>query len=135
MDPHATPVATPDLVQRLRIRRPADVAKAPMIHVASFPLAWPLWLREAGVGAVKANQAVWVDSFEAALQLAERGAGVALGLAPLFASREQAGTLCRPIPASHPTGGYWLVHRAQERGNPALRSFSRWLLGALGRKT
>lgn len=133
MDLHATPVAAPALVQRLRIRRPADVAKAPMIHVVSFPLAWPTWLRETGVGAAKANQAVWVDSFEAALQLAERGAGVALGLEPLFVAREQAGHLCRPIAASHQTGGFWLVHRAQERANPALRAFSRWVLGELGK--
>jgi DNA-binding transcriptional LysR family regulator len=135
MDLHATPVATPALVERLKIRQAADVANAPMIHVVGFPLAWPLWLRQAGVSSVKAGQAVWVDSFEDALQLAERGAGMALGLAPLFASLEQAGRLCRPIASSHQTGGYWLVHRPQERSNPALRAFSRWLLDELGRKT
>lgn len=74
-----------------------------------------------------------VDSFEAALQLAERGAGVALGLAPLFAEREQAGVLCRLFTMSHPTGAYWLVHRTQEGGNPALRAFKRWLRSELVR--
>ena len=59
--------------------------------------------------------------------------GVALGLAPLFADRERAGLLCRPFAMSHPTGGYWLVHRAQEAGNPALRAFKRWMRGELSR--
>lgn len=135
MDLHATPVATPALVERLNIRQPADVANAPMIHVVGFPLAWPLWLRQSGVGSLRAGRVVWVDSFEDALQLAERSAGVALGLAPLFAAHEQAGRLCRPIASSRQTGGYWLVHRSQARSNPALRAFSRWLLGEVGRKT
>lgn len=34
---------------------------------------------------------------------------------------------------SHPTGGYWLVHRPQETGNPALRVFKRWLRSELSK--
>jgi LysR family glycine cleavage system transcriptional activator len=56
---------------------------------------------------------------------------VALGLSPLFADREQAGRLCRPIACTNPTGGYWLLHRPQDRGNVALRTFKRWLLAEL----
>ncbi|MGD9879951.1 MAG: LysR substrate-binding domain-containing protein [Reyranella sp.] len=94
-------------------------------------------MRQAGAASLKAARVVRVDSFEDqdALQLGESGAGVALGLAPLFAAQEQAGRLCRPIASSHPTGGYWLVHRSQERSSPALRAFSRWLLGEVGGKT
>ena len=80
---------------RLKLRRPVDMARVPMIHVVSFPHAWPQWLSRAGVRSGKARQAVWCDGFEAALQLAECRAGVALGLAPLFADREAAGMLCR----------------------------------------
>lgn len=104
-----------------------------MIHVVAFPLAWPIWLRQAGAGTAKPRQAVWVDSFEAALQLAERDGGVALGLEPLFAEREKAGTLCRPVAHSHPTGGYWLVHRPEEQGNRALRGFKLWMLAELAK--
>ena len=53
MDLCATPVATPAMVKRLEFRRPVDVARAPMIHVVAFPLAWPIWLRQAGAGAAK----------------------------------------------------------------------------------
>lgn len=131
LDLHAVPVAAPSFAQRLKLRRPTDMARVPMIHVVSFPLAWPLWLERAGAGTAKAKQAVWVDSFEAALQLAERGAGVALGLAPLFADREAAGALCRPVATTMPTGAYWLLHRPEEAGNAALRTFKRWLLAEL----
>lgn len=131
MDLHATPIAAPALVRRLRLERPADIARAPMIHVTSFPLAWPEWLRQAGAAPAKPKQAIWVDSFEAAVQLTEQGAGVALGLLPLFAEREAAGRLCRPISQCWATGAYWLVHRPEEQSNKALRAFKRWLAAEL----
>lgn len=133
MDLYTTPVCTPAVFRKLRLQKPADVTRAPMIHVSTFPLAWPLWLRQAGAGAVKPSQTVWVDSFEASLQLAEQGAGIALGLGPLFAAREAAGNLRRPFPQSYPTGAYWLVHRTEEQANVALRVFRRWMLGELGK--
>jgi DNA-binding transcriptional LysR family regulator len=123
----ATPVVAPGLMRQLKLRRPADIARAATIHVSAFPLAWPMWLAQAGAGEARPQQTVWVDSFEAALQLAEQGAGVALGLNPLFAAREAAGTLSRPFDLSYPTGAYWLVHRPEEEGHPALRQFIRWL--------
>src|SRR5262245_19785771 len=131
MDLHATPVVTPALAKRLKLEQPTDVVRAPMIHVSAFPLAWPEWLRQAGAGEGQARQTVWVDSFEAALQLAERGAGIALGLSPLFAERESQGRLCRPISQRYATGAYWLVHRPEEQANKALRIFKRWLTAEL----
>jgi DNA-binding transcriptional LysR family regulator len=74
MDLFATPVAAPDLVERLNLRSAADLARAPMIHVSWFPRAWSEWLRQAGQADVQAKHTVWVDSFEAAVQLAGRGA-------------------------------------------------------------
>jgi LysR family glycine cleavage system transcriptional activator len=83
---------------------------------------------EQGRGGRRALQrTVWVDSFEAALQLAEQGAGVALGLSPLFDRREAAGAARPAIQSHYPTGAYWLVHRPEEEAHPALRLFTRWL--------
>jgi LysR family glycine cleavage system transcriptional activator len=127
----ATPVMAPELLRKLKLRRPADLARVATIHVSAFPLAWPMWLSQAGVGETRPRQTVWVDSFDVALQLAEQGAGVALGLSPLFAQREASGTLCRPFDATFPTGAYWLVHRPEEEGHPALRLFTRWLRNRL----
>jgi DNA-binding transcriptional LysR family regulator len=127
MEIRATPVATADLVRQLDLRRPADLARATLIHVTTFPLAWPIWLEKARVSGLTPRHAIWVDGFNAALQLAEQGAGVALGLEPLIADRERRGVLCRPLPVSQPTGGYWLVHRKGDAGHAGLRAFKRWL--------
>jgi DNA-binding transcriptional LysR family regulator len=131
MDIGTVPVATKALARRLRLRQPADLAAATLIHVSTFPLAWPVWLGGAGIGGMKARQAMWVDSFGAALEAAEQGVGVALGLDPLFRERERAGAVCRPIAVTYATGSLWLVHPPADRGNPILRSFKRWLLAEL----
>ena len=128
MEIRATPVATAALVRQLKLRQPADLARAALIHVTTFPLAWPTWLEKAGVAGLKPQHAIWVDGFGAALQVAEQGGGVALGLEPLFTDRERRGALCRPLPISQPTGGYWLVHRKNDASHRGLRAFKRWLL-------
>jgi DNA-binding transcriptional LysR family regulator len=131
MEIGTTPLATRALARRLRLRQPADLAAATLIHVSTFPLAWPVWLGGAGIGGMKARHALWLDTFDAALTAAEQGIGVALGLAPLVAARERAGAVCRPIDFTYATGSLWLVHPPSDRGNPVLRSFKRWLLAEL----
>jgi DNA-binding transcriptional LysR family regulator len=128
-----TPVASAEMVKRLKLKKPADLARAPLIHVTTFPLAWPLWLKQAGVGDIKSKQAISMDTFGAALHAAEQGVGVALGLEPLFTERVRAGALCQPFAFSHPTGGYWLVHRPIDAKNLALRAFTRWVLAELAK--
>jgi DNA-binding transcriptional LysR family regulator len=129
-----TPIARPRLIQRLRLRQPADLASAPLIHVSTFPLAWPVWLGGAGLGGLKAPQTIWVDTFGAAVEAAEHGIGVALGLVPLFAAQERAGSIARPFDFTYGTGSLWLVHPPAERGNPILRAFKQWLLAEIGAK-
>ena len=90
-----------------------------------------MWLKHAGAPELKPSRTIAVDSFVAALQMAEQGAGVALGLEPFIAAREELGMICRPLPFSHPTGSYWLVHPPGAQRNRALSVFKRWLLAEL----
>jgi DNA-binding transcriptional LysR family regulator len=126
-----TPVATPALVRRLKLRDPRDLARTALIHVTTFPAAWPLWLQHAGVPELKPARTISVDSFVAAMQAAEQGVGVALGLEPLIVERERLGAICRPLSFAHPTGSYWLVHPPGTRRNRALQAFKRWILAEL----
>jgi len=126
-----TPVCAPALKQRLRLLKPADLQRAPLIYVTTYPLAWPLWLERAGLRELQPAQSLWVDSFGAGVEAAGQGAGVALGLEPLFVGDEQAGRLVRPFSIRQPTGAYWLIHRPDDARNPALRAFKRWLTRSL----
>jgi DNA-binding transcriptional LysR family regulator len=127
----ATPIATPSLVRRMKLREPRDLGRAVLIHVTSFPAAWPQWLERAGVPELKPVRTIAVDSFVAAIQAAEEGAGVALGMELFIAERERQGAICRPFRIEHPLGSYWLVHPPGARRNRALQAFKRWLLAEL----
>lgn len=126
-----TPVAAPAFARRLKLREPRDLRRAALIHVTTFPAAWPLWLKHAGVPELKPVRTISVDSFVAAIQAAEQGIGVALGLEPFIIERERLGAICRPLPFAHPTGSYWLVHPPGAQRNRALQVFKRWLLNEL----
>ena len=73
-------------------------------------------------------------SFVAALQAAERGAGVALALEPFIAESERRGTIRRLLPVGHVTGSYWLVHPSGAQRNRALQTFKKWLLAELAKR-
>ncbi len=126
-----TPVTTPSLARRLKLREPRDLRRAALIHVTTFPAAWPLWLEHAGVPKLKSARTISVDSFVGAIQAAEQGVGVALGLEPFISERERLGAICRPLSFVHPAGSYWLVHPPGGQRNAALQMFRRWLLAEL----
>lgn len=130
MEIGTTPVIANGSAAELGIKQLADLASARLIHVSSYPLAWPLWLNGAGIGGTVGRQAVWVDTFGAAWEAAELGIGVALGLMPLV---ERARGLSRPFTFVLPTGALWLVHTGAERSQPLLRAFKRWLITELRR--
>jgi len=132
-DIKTTPVASPALIKRLRLRAPSDLARTMLIEVTTFPAAWRLWLKHAGVGELKAKGIISVDSFVASMQAAEQGAGVALGLEPFAIERERNGAIKRPFALAYPTGSYWLVYPRGQRRNRALDAFRRWLLKELGK--
>jgi DNA-binding transcriptional LysR family regulator len=123
----ATPIATPALARRLKLREPKDLGRAVLIHVTHFPAAWPQWLDRAGVANLKPARSITVDNFVAAIQAAEQGAGVALGMEPFLAERERQGAICRPFATTTSSGSYWLVHTPAARRNRALGVFKGWL--------
>ncbi|WP_245452590.1 LysR substrate-binding domain-containing protein [Bradyrhizobium sp. C9] len=133
MDVRTVPVGAPALARRLKLRTTADLGRAALIHVTTFPAAWPLWFRHAGEPAPPATRAISVDSFVAALQAAERGAGVALALEPFIGESERRGTIRRLLPVGHVAGSYWLVHPPGAQRNRALQTFKKWLLAELAK--
>jgi DNA-binding transcriptional LysR family regulator len=127
----ATPIATPALVRRLKLRGPRDLGRAVLIHVTPFPGAWPQWLARAGVPQLKPAHTIAVDNYVAAIQAAEQGAGIALGMDLFIAEREREGAICRPFAVTSSAGSYFLVHPPGARRNRALGVFKHWLVAEI----
>jgi DNA-binding transcriptional LysR family regulator len=127
----STPIATPALVRRLKLCVPADLGRATLVEVARFPTAWSQWFELAGVHNLKPQRTITVDGFVEAIQAAEQGAGVALGMILFIGERERQRVICRPFDIESPAGSYWLLQAPGAHRNRALQIFKRWLIDEL----
>lgn len=84
------PVAAPGLPP---LRRPEDLAHAPLIHQPDRP--WRLWLEQVGLADLPATAAISADDAAMALALARRGAGVCLAYGRLAHNDLREGRLVR----------------------------------------
>jgi LysR family glycine cleavage system transcriptional activator len=123
------PVATREQLTRLKVRAPADLGLARLIHDVTQPLAWSAWLHAQGVSARDESHDLWFDYAPALLQAAEQGLGVALAIEPLIYLWPGFGD--RLVPAfpglSGPKARYWLVRRPEADSDPKIRAFSGWV--------
>lgn len=127
-DGSATPIYGPALIGG-KIRNVEDLRAHTLIHLSVFPEGWPRWLAKAGNPNLKPKRELWVDSATSAIEAAERGLGVTLGLFPTIGSDVTNGKLLAPfpitIPVEHP---YWIVCRRTDRHKPDIAAFIHWLV-------
>lgn len=126
------PVVAPKLLQRGALARPHALAGQTLIHLTAFPDAWSQWLSAAGIGDLVPKRELWVDSIAQAMEAAERGVGIALGVAPLVLPKLQDRRLAMPFAPLVPVeNGYWFVCRRAEAGRPQIAALRDWLVGLM----
>lgn len=135
-DEHVLPLASPALVQRLTLRAPRDLARAPLLHdlsCAAFADApdWAGWFERVGLDPAGAARGVRFDRSAAdhALDAAANGAGVVLGRRFLARSDMLVGRLVAPCgPAIRLQAGYVLTCRRGEETKPDIAAFINWMV-------
>ncbi|AWK88801.1 LysR family transcriptional regulator [Azospirillum thermophilum] len=122
------PACSPELRDRFAFREPADIRKAPLLHLTSRPDAWERWLETYGVAA-NAVHGMLFDQFATVAQAAISGLGVAL--LPLFLFEEELAS-GRLVPAldlpTASSASYYLVWPTDRATHPPLIAFRDWLL-------
>lgn len=126
-DETVVPVCAPDVLATQNIVKPDDLLKAPLLHLATRPDAWPVWLSKQGVSGSGAGGMVF-DQIATMAQAAVHGIGFALLPEFLIENELATGKL---VPAlSLPmksVGSYWLVWPSTREGYPPLERFRHWL--------
>ncbi len=128
MPVHLVPVLAPALLDR---REPtlALIAEAPLLQHRLRPHAWREWLDEAGIDRPGAAQGHMFDSYEAMIEAAKGGLGVALVRTVLVERELTDGSLVAlPGPDIRSKESYVLVYPEEKRANPGLQAFRSWLL-------
>jgi len=128
MSDHLVVVCTPSLAARLR--RPADLARATLLHDQDPRAAWSDWLEAADLGRPAwGERGPRLADGALLLQAAAVGQGVALAYGKLAASYLEDRRLVQPFGPTVALGPtYWLI--SPVRGTPATRAsrtFAAWI--------
>ena len=131
------PVCAPALAKGSNaLRKPADIKRFTLLHIAPFPDDWQVWLTAAGVKGVDATRGVTFDNSIVAYQAAIDGLGVALGRDPLVAPDIKAGRLVAPFDFKMPSDlAYYVVYPAEAIRRRKIKAFRDWLMTLAELKT
>lgn len=126
---HYAPLCTPELRERLQLREPQDLLRAPLLSPTDD--WWINWFADVGIAAPKlGGRATMALSMQAMnIQAALRGHGVAMAAPELFAYDIAAGRLVFAI--GHAVRGdrsYWIVYPQERQRERKIRLFRDWIL-------
>ncbi|SMD01773.1 LysR family transcriptional regulator [Rhizobium sp. RU36D] len=122
------PACSSAFKQAHHIEEPADVLKAPLLHLTTRPDAWEKWLRQNGVEFDSVHGMLF-DQFATAAQAAIAGLGVAL--LPVFLIQEelQRGELVAAIDREIESAErYYLAYPRERASYPPLAAFREWIV-------
>ena len=129
------PVCSPGLIDNDGEKlEPGDLLSYPLLTITSEAWQWQDWFTSAGLGEVKTDHSISVDSTVIALEMAMDGEGITLVNGP-FADRDlKAGRLMQPVAHCAEGFGEWgLVCRKDTLYHPPTRAFMEWLLTDMDR--
>ncbi|WP_349606800.1 MULTISPECIES: LysR substrate-binding domain-containing protein [Cupriavidus] len=110
-----------------------DIARAPLLHLATRSFGWKQWMEAAGIDDVNAMRGARYDHHSMVIAAARAGLGI--GLVPRFLVEEYLASRQLVIPvarALRATSAYYLVSPDTRPMSDAMQRLRDWLLEAAG---
>jgi len=129
MEESVVPVCSPLFRSTRDIHRPKDLARAPLLQLATRPSAWAAWFEQSRLPKTNALQGSIFEDFEMLSTAAIAGLGVAL--LPAFFIQDELSE-GRLVPLARPQRtreSYYLVVSEAKAGSPDVTAFARWVEG------
>jgi len=123
------PVCSPELIKGAGENLgPEDLLNYPLLTITSEAWQWQDWFDSTGLGKIKTNHSISVDSTVIALEMAMDGEGIALVNGPFADKDLKAGRLIQPVAHCAEGLGEWgLVCRKETLNDAPVRAFIEWL--------
>jgi LysR family glycine cleavage system transcriptional activator len=125
------PVASPALLARRAVRKPAELAGHVLLRVEAEPRDrdWQRWLAAAGVPALEPRGWLTFASSSHALEAAIAGLGIAIGHTPFVIDALASGRLVAPLALEvGGEGDFFLVAARAKAESRKIARFRTWLL-------
>ncbi|PLP55572.1 LysR family transcriptional regulator [Mesorhizobium loti] len=127
------PVVSPRVLEAAPLRGPEDLARLPLLHLATRPKAWADWFHQAGVQTQAAFQGHRFDQFTMMIEAAHAGLGVALLPRYLIEQELNAAQLQVAIDLPLPTeNGYHFVMPNGKLDHPVANQLYHWIVAQVG---
>lgn len=135
-DSYALPMCSPKLLQGEHpLRTPDDLRHHTLLHYAAEDSTdvgrpdWSAWLKAAGVRGINPRRGPTFNHIMLAMQAAEDGLGVVMGIPIMATSQIAAGELVVPFALSLPiSASYFLVHGTAVEQEASVMAFRDWVL-------
>lgn len=127
-DETIVPVCSPAYREHMQLKAAKDVARANLIQLTTRPALWEFWFAEVGVDVESPFHGNVFDQFNATIEAAVAGLGVAL-VPSIFVERELAeGELCIVTEEKiRSRGAYYVVTPTEKAHDPLITRFIRWI--------
>ncbi|QDP01061.1 LysR substrate-binding domain-containing protein [Thalassotalea sp. PS06] len=128
LDVRIIAVCSPDFQKQHGLKDVRQIADVPLIDLADMDNVWGNWSKAVGNGKLKVLPKLTFNDYDASLQAAEQGLGVALAMQPIENYLLKSKILVDPFQknAEFPMSLY-AVFRESERQNQAIQAFIHWV--------
>jgi LysR family transcriptional regulator, glycine cleavage system transcriptional activator len=126
-----TPVCAPQVLERIPLRKPSDLAAHNLLHTTPDRHDWEVWLRTYKVEGVDAKQGELFPSGDMAFRAAALGQGVVMGDMAVLRDEIESGQLIPPLrdhEIREPSEAYHLFGAASCWNDPDVHTFRKWVL-------
>lgn len=121
-------VCSPGYKAETRLQSAHDLHRAQLIQLTTRPALWEYWFEQMEVNMASSFKGHVFDQFNAAVEAAVAGVGVAL-VPAIFVERElEDGALCIAVPGKiRSRGSYYVVTPVEKSHDPVVNMFIRWI--------
>lgn len=96
-DLQVSPMCSPGFAHKHKLISVSQIPYVPLIKLSTIEDAWPRWAIKVGLTGLKLHSSLSLGSYDAVIQAAQQGLGLALGTWPLENSALSNGQLVKPF--------------------------------------
>lgn len=96
-DLQVSPMCSPAFAQKHQLTHVSQIPHVPLIKLSNIEGAWSTWAENVGLTGLKLHSSLSLGSYDAVIQAAQQGLGLALGALPLENSTLKSRQLVKPF--------------------------------------
>jgi LysR family glycine cleavage system transcriptional activator len=126
-DLHVSPMCSPAFAQKHKLISVNQILSVPLLELSNMSDSWSRWAEKVGQTGAEFHSSLSLGSYDAVIQAAQQGLGLALGALPLESSALSNGLLVKPFKEQMQfEQSCYVVYRPQDKQRQDISVFLRW---------